>query len=51
MAPPLAERVHTKESIALIIIVGASNRLAALSVNTNDPDFFIFVLQKNREWL
>jgi hypothetical protein len=37
VAARLAERASTKISIALIIAVGASSRLAALSVNTKTP--------------
>jgi hypothetical protein len=39
VAARLAERPSTKISIAFIIAVGASSRLAALSVNTNEPHF------------
>jgi hypothetical protein len=48
----LAERASTKISIALIIVVivvGASSRLAALSVNTKTPISFIWALREKRE--
>ena len=52
VAPPLAERVPTKESVSLIIVPAhTSVAVAALSVNTKALISPNLGLPENREWL